>query len=164
MFGYELRATAVPYRNRKFKIQNSIFKISRGMDSTQGKPAAERTGLRPEGAALRPGAAAGCRSLRDRFCLQALSPKPEAAASGRIATEFSTVERRLQLAKRLHERTPKRTRAAGLRRAKLRPAAVPYRNRKFMIQNSIFKIKRTCRAHLSLLPVRVAACGAHARL
>ena len=47
MFGYELRATAVPYRNRKFKIQNSIFKISRGMDSTQGKPAAERTGLRP---------------------------------------------------------------------------------------------------------------------
>ena len=30
------------------------------------KPAAERTGLRRRGAALRPGAAAGCRSLRDR--------------------------------------------------------------------------------------------------
>ena len=37
----------------------------------QSKPAAERTGLRRQGAALRPGAAAGCRSLRDRFCQQA---------------------------------------------------------------------------------------------
>jgi len=36
-----------------------------------------------------------------------------------------------ELAKGTHERT----RAAGLRGAKLRPAAVPFRNRKFMIQN-----------------------------
>ena len=42
-----------------------------------------------------------------------------------------------------------RTRGAGLRGAKLRPAAVPFRNRKFMIQNSRFKINWGC---LGILP------------
>ena len=48
-------------------------------NSTRDQPAAERTGLRPLGAALRPGAAAGCRSLRDRFCRQTLPPKSAAS-------------------------------------------------------------------------------------
>ncbi len=38
----------------------------------RGKPAADRMGLRRRGAALRPGAAAGCRSLRDRTRRKAL--------------------------------------------------------------------------------------------
>ncbi len=73
--------------NSKFKIQDSklmagmpgilgIFPIRAaacreharsGPTPNRGEPAAERTGLRHEGAALRPGAAAGCRPLRDRF-------------------------------------------------------------------------------------------------
>ena len=48
-----------------------------------------------------------------------------------------------------YERTQKRTRAAGLRRAKLRPAAASDRSRKFNIQNPELRI-------------RGAACGAHA--
>ncbi len=44
------------------------------------KPAAERTGLRRRGAALRPGAAAGCRSLRDRICWR--SPRPQSLTAG----------------------------------------------------------------------------------
>ena len=59
------------------------------------------------------------------------------------------------------EGTHKRMRVAGLRAAKLRPAAVPYRNRKFMIQNSRFKIRWGCRA--VCIPIRVAACGELAR-
>ncbi len=47
---------------------------------TRDKPAAERTGLRRRGAALRPGAAAGCRSQSDRFRWQTLPPEPMAAA------------------------------------------------------------------------------------
>ena len=73
-------------------------------------------------AALRQGAAAGCRSRSDRFCRPAFTLG-------------------LQLAKRLHERTPKRTRAAGLRGAKLRPAAASL---KPQIQHSKFKIQNYC--------------------
>ena len=43
---------------------------------------------------------------------------------------------------------------------RLRPAAVPCRNRKFMIQNSRFKIAFGCA--WTYIPVRDAACGAHA--
>ena len=39
---------------------NSKFTATRRIDSARGEPAAERTGLRRRGAALRPGAAAGC--------------------------------------------------------------------------------------------------------
>ena len=81
--GRRLRPAAIPYRNRKFMIQNSIFKIIFGQQPAEGacsgtncvpplpggcgphgpdgpaqpqeKPAAERTGLRRKGAALRPG-------------------------------------------------------------------------------------------------------------
>ena len=55
-----------------------------------------------------------------------------------------------QLAKDTYERTPKRTRIAGLRGAKLRPAAVPFRNRKCMIQNSRFKMKWGCQSRLDI--------------
>ncbi len=98
MFGYELRASAgrrlrpaaIPYQNRKFMIQNSIFKIIFGQQPAEGacsgtncgpplpggcgphgpdgpaqpqeKPAAERMGLLSSSAraALRQRAAAGC--------------------------------------------------------------------------------------------------------
>ena len=54
--GHACSATNCGY---KFMIQNSIFKISRGI-KPRSLPAAERTGLRRGGAALRQGAAAGC--------------------------------------------------------------------------------------------------------
>ena len=56
--GAKLRPAA-PVRAQN---QHSIFKISYNIESYD-KPAAERTGVRRGGAALRPGAAAGCCAL-----------------------------------------------------------------------------------------------------
>ena len=56
-------AARTAFARPKFMIQNSIFKISCSTEP-RGSPAAERTGLRRRGAALRQGAAAGCWSLR----------------------------------------------------------------------------------------------------
>ena len=67
------------------QIQNSRFKITRSVHAWQirmpGKPAAERTGLRRRGAALRQGgAAAGCRSCRTDFTGNHLNHTRRAAA------------------------------------------------------------------------------------
>ena len=145
-FGYELRASA----GRRLRPARSL-----------------RTDPCPS-QALRQGAAAGCRSLCDRIYRRsfrqnrrlraaAVSLKPRIQKSKiKIQNENlncsirgsfeSTFKFGLQLAKEPHERTCG-TRAAGLRGAKLRPAAVPCRNRKFSIQNS----------------ARAAACGARLR-
>jgi len=70
---------------RKCRFQTKL-RLSRSIPSPSS-PAAERTGLRREGAALRPGAAAGCRSRSDRFCRQAFPPqlKLQAGASTKTA-------------------------------------------------------------------------------
>ncbi len=82
--GRELRASAAPgCAPLRFllepQIQHSRFKMNRsadacGIDFFRGSLAAERTGLRREGAALRRGAAAGCRSLCDRIYRQSFRP------------------------------------------------------------------------------------------
>ncbi len=61
-----------------------------GIDPAGGEPAAERTGLRRGGAALRQGAAAGCRSLRDRICKQTFSPQQTAAARRPLRARSTT--------------------------------------------------------------------------
>ncbi len=47
---------------------------------------------------------------------------------------------------------------------RLRPAAVPFRNRKFKIQDSKFKITKICGHTCTYIPVRGAACGRRTRL
>ena len=55
-------------------------------------------------------------------------------------------------------------RGAALRRGgRLRAAAVPFRNCKFRIQNSGFKIRWAAGYAWAYLPVRAAGCGEHAR-
>jgi len=57
----------------------------------RAKPAAERwaSDEQREDAALRPGAAAGCRSRSDRICRQSLPQKLRMQAAGRFATDFA---------------------------------------------------------------------------
>ena len=70
--GAQVRVRAAGLRHREAAARRPL----RGRFQLQNTPAAERTGLRRRGAALRPGAAAGCRSLRDRFYRQAFLPRP----------------------------------------------------------------------------------------
>ncbi len=81
--GLRLREAAVPLRPMG---ANSI----RGRFLLQGKPVAERTGLRCKGAVLRPGAAAGCWSLRDRTRRQTLRNKQRLRAADVSDVEFAT--------------------------------------------------------------------------
>ena len=143
--------------------------------SCSDMPAAERTGLRRRGAALRQGAAAGCRRLRRRICRK--TPRRRPAATGcrslcdrsrrklhndqrprtagpngpSLPTAISTTTG--SCGQQLAKNRSKRTRAAGLRRAKLRPA------RPFPGRNPKFKIKRVCPFFFGLQPAE-RACSA----
>ena len=110
----------------KAEIQNSKLNSGHslqladayGIKSFRDQPAAERRSLRRRGAALRPGAAAGCRSCRTGLLASIFATASGCGSRrGRFCWPMFTLGR--QLAKRLHERT----RGAGLRGAKLRPAA-----------------------------------------
>ena len=96
-FGYELRASAAGRLRHavpllaQFMIQNSKLPEASMLDRFEcpSKPAAERRCLRRRGAALRPGAAAGCRSLRDRFCQQAFPSNKRLRSADPCRLEFA---------------------------------------------------------------------------
>ena len=115
----------------------------------RGKPAAERPGLRLGGAALRQTAAGCCAHSGTNLSFNRFAGD----------TDFGP-----RLAKRLHERTQRRTRVAGLRGAKLRPAgrcATELTNN----HNSHNRRQRiaSIRAQIQNY-IRAGACEGHARV
>ena len=122
-------------RSRKFIIQYSKFRITKSGCSLR------RTRTK--------------RTFGDANC----GPPPGEAAARRC------LRHRIRL-KRAHSRTDglatleEQPSAGG---GRLRAAAVPFRNCKFRIQNSGFKIRWAAGYAWAYLPVRAAGCGEHAR-
>ena len=130
-------------------IQNSIFKISCGI-KPRGLPAAERTGLRRRGAAFR------------RGLLRAA-----AIPSGTANSEFKIQHSKLAAASNLGACPQPSGRACDVEeqpsaRGRLR-AAAPC-GRKFMIQNSIFKISRSVKPRGLPAAERTGLLSSSARL
>ena len=119
-----------------------------GPSPNRGKPAAERPGLRLGGAALRQTAAGCCAHSGTNLSFNRFAGD----------TDFGP-----RLAKRLHERTQRRTRVAGLRGAKLRPAG---RCATELTNNHNSHNRRQCIASIRAQIqnyIRAGACEGHAR-